>query len=1564
MYTGLVDQAFAGTAPSSATYGWNFGSNNGLTNSHARVNIYGTSCYKWLVTPTIDLTNATSAQLSFDLAFTAYSGSNPANVSNVADDKFMVIISTDNGQTWSAANATKWMIADSVTAGVADYDLTALPYSSFQNFVINLNAYLGDSIKIAFYGESTVSGGDNNLHIDNVLVEEIPACPPVTGLVVSNVTSNGATISWIGDADGYTIYDMSDTTVYEYATDTTADLYALDPNTQYTFGVAANCGSDESALRTVSFRTSCAPYSLPFSENFNASLTDDPCWRGADVLYAENTSVNMTNNNVWIHTSSTSNGIEAGHYRVNIYGSSCTKWIITPEIDLGSASSPLLSFDAVFTAYSGTGAASGFENNSSQAFKVLVTTDGGQSWSVASNISLSGIAGTTYVPQYVDLSNYAGDTVRVAFYAQSTQSGGDNNLHIDNILIEESTGSICYPASNLTVSDVTTDGATLNWEGTASSYNVYVITATDTTFAENVSDTTVTLTNLNPMTDYTYGVTADCGDNESIITSISFTTSCTAIELPYTETFESTSGTRSCWTIVGDNANMGGSNGAGFVTLNGRETMRFSSYSNASNYDQYGYSPTLDVDASATNLSVSVVYATYGSNDNLYFGYITATDTIWDPTAYTTSGQNDWQSQTFVIPATATQLAVHYYGNYSYYAWVDSVVVTAMEGDYCAPVAALTVDSASTTSVSLSWTGTANSYSVINMTTGASVATTTDNYVTINGLTEATNYTFGVVADCGTSTSDTVSIAARTACTNSCTLTINATDAYYDGWDGSYINVIQDGTSIAQLTVNGSSETFNVTVCSGTPVTFTWVNMGGDYDEDVAFTILDGAGVQAFTTDDVTGYTSGAVFFTLTDACPSCLPPAVTLGATTTTTATISWTSNATSFDVYNGQTLVQAGVTANNYTFTGLTAGTSYTFGVIAICSSEDSSSMGTVVAMTECGNVTTLPYAEGFENGLGCWTTVNGSADGFPWSSIINNANIAAHSGLGMAASVSYNSGAVHANAWLVSPQIVLPTTTDSLKLSWWFRVNGSYPEDKYEVRISTTTSDTASFTTQLFNILPTAANDDWTREVVDLTNYAGQSVYIAFHHYDSYDADFLAIDDIEIFQGAYVAPDPDTLTVTFAVNDATMGTTNPAPGTYQYLSGDTVFFSAIANSGYHFVGWEMIVSGEDPDTLSDQYVSAYIPADLLMNYGSMTLTALFEAGNPDSTTITYAVNDATMGTTNPAPGTYTTYVGSMIQAEAIANTGYELSAWVLGILMNGSVVQADTIYTNDEEFSNPISFGTLPQDIVDYGASLAITAIFQVSSEQPTQYTVTLMTSDSEMGDVIPGGSTTVAAGETFTAIAVAEDGYHFVQWVVDDGSVVTTNPYSFNVTRDITLMAVFAEGAVEEPFTLVTAVNDATMGTMTPAPGTHTYNAGDVINFTVTPNERYHFVSVDITISMMGFTMFDTTFTDLSFTTESLEVDEEMLGLTMTVTVNFAANVGIEDVEEVNVYAYSKDGQVVLNGAEGREVYLFDINGRMLHHTLSANTTEVYAVPANGVYLVKVAGVETKRVVVIR
>jgi hypothetical protein len=116
-------------------------------------------------------------------------------------------------------------------------------------------------------------------------------------------------------------------------------------------------------------------------------------------------------------------------------------------------------------------------------------------------------------------------------------------------------------------------------------------------------------------------------------------------------------------------------------------------------------------------------------------------------------------------------------------------------------------------------------------------------------------------------------------------------------------------------------------------------------------------------------------------------------------------------------------------------------------------------------------------------------------------------------------------------------------------------------------------------------------------------------------------------------------------------------------------------------------------------------------------LTLTALFEAGNPDSTTITYAVNDATMGTTTPAPGTYTIYVGNSISATATPNSGYQLSAWMIGFYSNaGALLQEDTILADDPDFANPMNFGALPQSFADYGYTITITAVFEAGAVEP--------------------------------------------------------------------------------------------------------------------------------------------------------------------------------------------------------------------------------------------------------
>ena len=57
------------------------------------------------------------------------------------------------------------------------------------------------------------------------------------------------------------------------------------------------------------------------------------------------------------------------------------------------------------------------------------------------------------------------------------------------------------------------------------------------------------------------------------------------------------------------------------------------------------------------------------------------------------------------------------------------------------------------------------------------------------------------------------------------------------------------------------------------------------------------------------------------------------------------------------------------------------------------------------------------------------------------------------------------MHADAWLISPKFTLPNTTDSLTIAWWEITSSTYP-DKYSVLLSTTTKDTAAFTT----VLPT--------------------------------------------------------------------------------------------------------------------------------------------------------------------------------------------------------------------------------------------------------------------------------------------------------------------------------------------------------------------------------------------------------------------------------------------------------------------------------------------------------------
>ena len=1479
----------------------------GLEGGHYYKNVYGTSVKHWMITPAIDLTTATSAQLSFDVALTDYNNATlpEENADTNTSQVLMVIVSTDGGATWQRSNATVWQNVEG-----ANYTYASLASTTYQTKVINLDQYLGQTINIAFYCQSLWNGGDNDLHLDNIAVTEVPDCLAPANIVVSNLTGHTATLTWSGTADGYTVYDMSDTSVYASANDTTIELYALNGETAYTFGVTSNCGSDESDIRTVSFTTLV---SCPVPTDLAAALTpgdgtvatlnwheagEASEWQlclngdmtnlvtvydstydmtsltpeqaitakvraicGADDTSAWSAEISFTPTNAYTVTV---NDGTATNSKVPVYGN----WVdnhIKSQFIIPAADLSAMAYGSItkLTFYSSDasknwGAAS-FEVYLSETSETTVNSLAAVSGMTQVYTGSLGIANNVMEITLTTPYQYMGGNLMIAFeqptsgtYSNCTwygvnvtgasQGGYGTSVSQQNFLPKTTfdftpgEAPSCLPVSGLAVSDITTDGATLSWTGDASSYNVYAISGTDTILSESVSDVTVTLTGLTPMTSYTYGVRTACGTDESDIRVVTFSTACAAVTLPYTETFASTSATRNCWNLVSNNTtNVGGDNGMGFVTVSGRETMRFSSYSNASDYNQYGFSPLMEISDDATYLQAKVVYATYGSNDKLKFGYITATDTVWDPTEYTTTGNSDWQTQTFVVPVTATQLAVHYYGNYSYYGWIDSVEVVEMTGAYCAPVTSLTVDSTTGSSVTLSWNGDAASYSIYNG--SAYVGNTTDNSYTVNGLTASTGYTFGVTALCtATDSSDMVTVDAMTDCDGgSCTITIVGTDDYGDGWDGSYIDIRQNGASVAHCTVEGEydpwgdsypvTETYTYNVCAGIPVSFVG---GGNYDDEAYFTIQNANGTVLYSVDDASELTSGAPFVTLSDPC----------------------------------------------------------------------------------------------------------------------------------------------------------------------------------------------------------------------------SDSVVIV----------------------------PDTLTVTI-VADATMGTTNPVPGTYQYPSTDTVTISAVPNAGYRFVGWEY-VSGTEVDTLDADYIIVEFPASIFMVEGSVTFTALFEAGNPDSTTITYAVNDATMGSINPA-GEQTVYVGNIIQVEATANAGYELYAWVLSIVV-GSNSRTDTIYSDSADFANPMNFGAVSQSIVDNNAVVTITALFRAITVVDG-YTVTVNVNDAAMGHVEGAPTAAVAENTVVTLNAVANTGYRFVNWsngltndtisitVVSDTTLtanfeaiptytVTTNvapensgsvngapaaavlegtvltltavpaagyhfvnwsngltdvTISVTVMSDTTLTANFEANAAN---TYTVAVNfDATMGSVTGVP-TDAVTSGTEVTLTAVANDGYHFVdwSTGETTETITITVTSDTTITANFEADAVEMytvtvtsDDETMGYVtgsgeyeagaqitieahanegyrfvrwsdgetealrqitvtsdLTLVAYFEQVNGIDDVEGDNVDIYSAESRIVVKGAENMNIYVYDVNGRVVRTQANATETVEFTMNTTGVYLVKVGNAPAKRVVVVR
>ncbi|MBO6026520.1 MAG: fibronectin type III domain-containing protein, partial [Bacteroidales bacterium] len=241
-------------------------------------------------------------------------------------------------------------------------------------------------------------------YMDNLTVKAIPTCPRPTSLVVTAniVTAHEATITWTenGEATEWIVeFDTVATftqPLFETVDDNpTYTFQGLEPETTYYVRVKAHCGpGDESEYSNeVHFTTSIAcpaPTGLAvYPGNYSAAVN----WNGTSesynvsyrtAAYAEGIVEEFNSYGVpsgWTrHTglvdsviagthqlSTTTSGWSSNSYalgqynmKLNIYGTSCRSWLVTPEFNL----SQNLSFDLALTDYNN---ADPIENDTLQA---------------------------------------------------------------------------------------------------------------------------------------------------------------------------------------------------------------------------------------------------------------------------------------------------------------------------------------------------------------------------------------------------------------------------------------------------------------------------------------------------------------------------------------------------------------------------------------------------------------------------------------------------------------------------------------------------------------------------------------------------------------------------------------------------------------------------------------------------------------------------------------------------------------------------------------------------------------------------------------------------------------------------------------------------------------------------------------------------------------------------------------------------------------------------------------------------------------------------------------------
>ncbi len=669
--------------------------------------------------------------------------------------------------------------------------------------------------------------------LDDINVMPIPSCMRPAEVTVTGVTGTSAELNLvtINPASSYlaVMQAVGDTLVHSINISGTYHwLSDLTPGTTYAGYVYALCGVDTSVVGApFAFTTDCNVLDLPFTmdgEHVWQGTASAPvlnCW---DFHNLGNTSYN------WRYSTTTSQQhSENGTYSYYYYGSTSTTnevndWMITPWLNFtgmesvsmwvktGSATTTP-TYHARLSIYASH--ADSTEAVSPAAFQRLVITGD----SVVNN--RVDIAGNTWQYLTIRLPETLTGERRLALVVD-TQC---YTFYIDDASIY--TRSACPSVADVAVTDVDTMNAVVSWVDTNSLSNYYVTywpenAAAGDTISTFTTDTTTTLTNLQPNTTYYVYVQADCSGDLSVATfPVNFRTNCVVVadsDLPFVEDFEeygsgATQPISYCW-YKGTNAATAYPYPYTTAAVRGSRGLYFYG-NNASNYYSYAVLPAFAT--SINDLMIEFDIKRYNLTTSTYHSiiHVGVMNDPTDITTFDTLGTFDLTS----YPADASERVYQSFEGYNgtgriallapsvegsshvNYVYVDSVVVKHLPA--CRWPYDLAASNVSAGSVDLTWQGSASNFYVeastsADFATVAASATASATNTTLTGLDDFTRYYVRVRSLCGNDSSLWSNVATFVTPLECAPGSVAVYDTLRRGTTTSYTNVLNGYSSYSR----------------------------------------------------------------------------------------------------------------------------------------------------------------------------------------------------------------------------------------------------------------------------------------------------------------------------------------------------------------------------------------------------------------------------------------------------------------------------------------------------------------------------------------------------------------------------------------------------------------------------------------------------------------------------------------------------------------------------------------------------------------------------------------------